>query len=151
MTLPASNASEFFQSLPANEAEAFVTLKALVDDENPLKEAEWIDYKSGHDKKAKEHWSKGLSGFANSGGGILLWGIQTKPKDKYDIPDKVVLVANAKEFGGNLDTWKSTMVDPPVLGTDVRVIAGKDDMKPFQWMVTGTGKPREFKVEQIES
>ena len=58
-------------------------------------------------KKAKEHWSKGLSGFANSGGGILLWGIQTKTKDKYDVPDKVVLVANARELAGKRDVKKS--------------------------------------------
>jgi hypothetical protein len=102
-------------------------LESILTDENPLKEAEWIDFKSGYDQKVKEHWSKGLSGFPNSGGGILLWGVQTKTKDKYDFPEKVVLVENARELAGKLETWMSTMVDPPVLGIEVRAITDKDE------------------------
>ena len=149
MALPASNASEFYQSLPADDSKAFDKLKAIVDDENPLKEAEWIDYKSGFDQKAKEHWSKALSGFANSGGGILLWGIQTKTRDKYDVPDAIVLVVNAKELAGKLETWKSTLVDPPVLGTDVRSIAGKDG-KGFvvAYIPESSLKPHQAKAEE---
>lgn len=124
--MAATNASQFFESLPHENSKAFKLLEDIVEDENPLKEAEWIDFKSGYDLNAKEHWSKALSGFANSGGGILLWGIQTKTKDNYDFPDKIVLVDKAQELGGKLETWMSTMVDPPVLGTQVRSIARKD-------------------------
>lgn len=132
-----------------DEANAFSKLKAIIDDENPLKEAEWIDYKSGFDTKAKEHWSKALSGFANSGGGILLWGIQTRTKDKYDVPDAIVLVANAKELAGKLETWKSTMVDPPVLGAEVRSISDKDG-KGFvvAFIPESSRKPHQAKADE---
>ena len=149
MAVTASNASQFYESLPNDDAEAFKMLKEIVQSDNPLQEAEWIEYKSGFDKKAREHWSKGLSGFANSGGGILIWGIQTKPKDNYDIPDKIVLVANAKELAGKLDTWKSTVVDPPVLGTEVRAILWSGE-KGFvvAYIPESSLKPHQAKAEQ---
>ena len=52
MVLSASNASEFYESLPKDEAEAFKMLEEIVKNTNPLREAEWIDYKSGFDEKS---------------------------------------------------------------------------------------------------
>jgi len=123
-----SQASEFYNSLPKDDKEAFTYLSSFVDTENQEKEQEWIEYKTGHYEKDKvlEHWSKHLSGFANSGDGVIIWGIQTKEKHKYDFPSSIVLVEKPEEFKGQLEQARRHLVDPPLRGVEIRHIAGEN-------------------------
>ncbi len=124
-----TQASLFFEQLLKSDRDAYNRLASLIGD-NPLKEAEWIEYKSGFDKDVAEHWSKALSGFANSGGGIIIWGIQTKQKDNHDVPDALVLVDNPTALTGTLENLKATVVEPPVLGVKILTVTG-DQGKGF--------------------
>lgn len=54
-----------------------------------IKEGLYLEFKQKQDSRDgklsnvdKEHFSKALSGFANSGGGIFLWGVEVRKKDE---------------------------------------------------------------------
>jgi hypothetical protein len=118
-----SLASIFFSTLIRDEKNAFAILSSLASPTSPYRESEWIEYKSGFYQNPTDipsEWSTQLSGFANSGDGIVIWGIKTKPFNKYDVPDKVVLVPDADKLAGELETLKTYAVEPPVHGVVVR-------------------------------
>ena len=116
----------FFDSLPAQDSEAFITIENILKRESPLNEAEWLDYKDGDDKRIEEHWSKALSGFANSGGGVIIWGLKTEKQNGQDIPIALSLVENPPKLEGLLKTALSYAVDPPVIGVKTRSISNQD-------------------------
>lgn len=118
-----SQASQFYDSLPTDDSEAYQYLASLVD--GSLNEAEWLDFKNGRiasNEKIREIWSKALSGFANSGGGIVIWGIQTKTINHLDVPTNLALAAEPVQMQGLLTTHLRDAVDPPVLGVKIRSI-----------------------------
>lgn len=142
-------ASQFYEKLLASE-NAFKALSGLVS-ESPLNEAEWIEYKNGvFLEKVYEHWSKALSGFANSGGGIVIWGIQTKTKDGHDVPVDLALVQNPTALEGRLNALLSTAVDPPVLGVKIHSVVGPDDSGfVIAHIPASRLKPHEAKAPEI--
>ena len=99
-SIQTSQAEVFFRRLPDEPAAAFAQLSALVQEK--MEENEWMDFKEAAfidaplpspDKdsgrpRAKEQgkraedvkrlWSENLSSFANSSGGVLIWGIRTE-------------------------------------------------------------------------
>jgi Putative DNA-binding domain len=133
--IPVTQASQFFDALPAEPKEAFAKLSSLILESSPEREAEWLDYKNGKNipldttdgkKKIRELWSKSLSGFANSGGGLVIWGIDTKPVDKHDVPTYLALVPNPNQLEGLLKNYLATEVEPPVLNVRLRSIADEN-------------------------
>ena len=113
----------FFEALSKNDGVAFQFLESLVG--SPLHEAEWLDFKNGKglkNEKVREIRSKALSGFANSGGGIVIWGIQTQSIDHRDVPANLALVENPAKLEGLLTTHLRDAVDPPVLGVQIRSV-----------------------------
>ena len=127
-----SRALIFFQKiedLGSTAAYAYVTdlaKKSAQTDEN-----EWREFKSGGfltnltnssanqrqeaDRRLKAIWSECLGAFANSGGGILIWGIKARNR----IAEGVDLVPDAKALQYRLTELASDAVDPPVLGIEV--------------------------------
>jgi hypothetical protein len=117
-----SQASLFFEALPADNAAAYQQLASMVIGE-PQLEAEWIDYKSGlaDDTAVKKHWGKALSGFANSSGGLIVWGIATRSMPGgLDAPSHLELVTDAAKLEARLSQLVNTSADPPVLGVRLR-------------------------------
>ncbi|HEY0257853.1 MAG TPA: hypothetical protein VGC39_10455, partial [Candidatus Methylacidiphilales bacterium] len=105
--VPVTHASQFYDALPAEPKEAFAELSSLIDEESPEREAEWLDYKNGKDipldttegkDKVRALWGKALSGFANSGGGLVIWGIQTETVDNHDVPKNLALVPKPEQL-----------------------------------------------------
>src|SRR5438552_3985837 len=75
-----SLAREFFNAI-SQDANPYLKLAALVASQPPTFETEWLDFKGADrldDEGIKEIWSKALSGFANSGGGVLIFGIDAR-------------------------------------------------------------------------
>jgi hypothetical protein len=120
-----SRAHSFFTSLPSDDQEAFLKLSSLVTNKSQ-DESEWLDYKSGKSEDNENDWSKSwgkaLSGFANSGGGIVIWGIETKKENGFDVPAKIVPVQHARKFEDRLRTFVTSRIDPPVLEVQLRSI-----------------------------
>lgn len=133
--IPVTQASQYFDALPADPSEAFAKLSSLISETTAEREEEWLDYKNGKDipldttagkDKIKELWGKALSGFANSGGGLVIWGIQTKPVGNHDVPSNLALVPKPEQLEGLLKNYLGTEVEPPVLNVRLRSIADEN-------------------------
>ncbi len=128
-------ASIFFQKLFSEKSIAYSVLLQLLGeaDENEwreFKEADFIDAplpiereKSLKELKRredtiKEYWSENLSAFSNSGGGVLIWGIRTLK----NIAASLSLARNAVALADRLKELQNNMVEPPVLGVEVRAV-----------------------------
>jgi hypothetical protein len=112
-----SSAEQFFADLMASSDKAAL-LTALVTDPPSAFETDWLDFKEGKqliDGDAKRLWSKALSGFANVGGGILIWGIEAKKNaDGIDAASALSLVAEPAKLHSRLMELHHQATDPPV-------------------------------------
>jgi hypothetical protein len=100
-----SRAREFFDQIkaaadPASFLSGMVAAKKTENDFLEFKGAGRIS-----DQQAKEYWSQALSGFANTEGGVLVWGIRADkiadpadPSRKIDAASSLDLVPNQPSF-----------------------------------------------------
>lgn len=154
--MPASNADQYFQSLK-NESDLFGYLQALPQSREPVVETEWLDFKGcehANDDAIKSYWGEALSGFGNTEGGVLIWGIDAR-KDKETGIDRVVNVSphrDAAMLAQRLRELLFGACDPPIQGVEIIPIPGPDkkgfvicyipegQVKPHRSEV-GKGKP----------
>src|SRR6266516_4392731 len=94
MPIYPSRASLFFEQITDLGSQAFAYLDGVAKKSVSTDENEWREFKGAGfitgfltslgnqkgkieaDRKIKEIWSESLGAFANSGGGILIWGIK---------------------------------------------------------------------------
>jgi|GEM_PF-5435964 len=76
-----------------------------------------LEFKTKHDSKTgvlddsdKKNFSKSLSGFANSDGGILIWGVLTNKKD--ESAKKLVAICKVDDFIRSLKSSLQNSVQP---------------------------------------
>lgn len=115
-----SRALDFFQQAKSGGVQF---LKALVGSTPPTFETDWLDFKGGAkltDNDAKKIWSEALSGFANTEGGMLVWGIDARkdPSTGIDCASALSLVNKPSTFVSRLKELQSQSNDPPVSGVD---------------------------------
>ncbi len=87
-------------------------------------ETDWLEFKSGSwtrnlgSPEIRETWSVYLSAFANSGGGLLIWGIRTMPDPttKKDSAGEVDRVPPPGALLTRLDQLQNSLTNPPVVG-----------------------------------
>ncbi len=129
-----SQAELFFKSIPKNAAKGFKFLEDLAHPASQSEENEWRDFKEAkpltsppnsatppehrkkHDQEIKKLWSENIGAFANSGGGVLIWGIKAPKK----FAEGTSLAADAEALANRLLELANDSVDPPVLGIQVR-------------------------------
>src|SRR2546423_872105 len=82
---PLSLARGFFDQI-VNDPNPVAAIRRLINSDPPTAESDHFDCKLEHpdqkqrDKKTKEIWSEALGGFANAGGGVLIWGLDARKK-----------------------------------------------------------------------
>jgi len=99
----------------------------------------YIDFKEdGGDVDNKKNLSKALSGFANSEGGILIWGVScTSSADKPDVADKLCPIKNLRKFHTDLQSWTSQLVSPGVEGVEHYLLyETKDDASDKGYIIS---------------
>ncbi len=126
MAQPISSARRFFERVTtAPDPAAFI--RGLVNSDPPTYEGEWLDFKrtSGEDARI---WSEALSGFANTEGGVLIWGVvAVKDKSGVDAANGFALVEKPSQLRSRLMELHHGATDPPVAGVEVvEFIADKD-------------------------
>jgi len=129
-----SRARLFFDEIRNKGSEAFQFVISLL---GKLDAAEnsWRDYKGAgylgttgnpdkEDHAIKSCWSENLSAFANTSGGVLIWGVETKGK----VPEKLSLAPDCDSLVDRLRTLTNDATDPFVAGVEVESIkkAGSD-------------------------
>lgn len=87
-------------------------------------ETDWLDFKSGksRDEDVKKIWSKAIGAFANSEGGIIVWGVSAK-KDTVtgiDAVNGLELVPDVFAFKSHLMELRHEASDPPVSNIEIR-------------------------------
>ncbi|MEP7119947.1 MAG: ATP-binding protein [Byssovorax sp.] len=69
-----------------------------------------------------KNFAKALSGFANTEGGVLAFGIKTKKTDSgADCANELPGVPHCRSFAASLDELRMDRTDPPVVGVQVHV------------------------------
>src|SRR5258706_16339354 len=83
----------------------------------------YLDYKQASYSNGKlrsddaDNLATALSGFANTEGGILIWGVKTGDlSENEDLPEKVIPIQNLLGFRQALETSLMTRVTPSVEG-----------------------------------
>lgn len=108
-----SNAQALYDQITAAPEGPFSHLQKLVDAETA--ESEWVEFKGAiHlDTKPEETlniWSKSLAAFANSSGGLLIWGINAPKKTA----NGVSLAKDATALANRLSETMNSVVQPHV-------------------------------------
>jgi Schlafen, AlbA_2 len=126
MDSKSSRASELFQTILSQENPA-----QYLSDLAILKKAEtdFLEFKGAsriQDKQVKEYWSQALSGFANTEGGILVWGIRASrirdpfdPSSNVDAATALDLVPNPRSFAQMLKDVRLEATVDPIAGVDL--------------------------------
>jgi Schlafen, AlbA_2 len=129
-----SLAREFYHGL-VNHSNPSEAIKALVRSDPPTFETEWRDFKGaertpGND--IKRIWSEALTGFANTQGGVLIWGIDARkdPATGIDATSGLSLVPDPAALKSRLNELHGQATDPPVLGVEIEA-----------YSITGTSGP----------
>src|SRR5439155_3494602 len=123
-----SRARLFFDEIRNEGADAFQFVVSLLGKDDAAENG-WRDYKGvGHlgktgnpdkeDHGIKSCWSENLSAFANTSGGVLIWGIETKGK----IPERLSLAPECESLADRLRTLTNDATDPFVAGVEVDAI-----------------------------
>lgn len=128
-----SIARDFFLQI-TRASDPVAAIKSLVGATPPEFETEWRDFKGAaqiSDQDAKRTWSKALAGFANTQGGVLIWGIDAR-KDHatgIDAACGLSLVKNPSAFKSRLNELHHQATEPPVLDVEIEAysIAGTSD------------------------
>lgn len=115
---------EFFESLATEEA-----LRELVREQRP--EDIHLEFKQKKDRSRPElddsdafQFSRALSGFANSDGGMLVWRVET---DKEERAKRLRPISSVRDFQGRLKKSLLNTVQPVVDGIWIDVVATDDD------------------------
>lgn len=134
----------FLQILRRAPTDRAVSVRSMVGSIPPTYEEEWLEFKSGHRGPAakpapldpetvKDIWSKSLAGFANTGGGVLIWGIEARkmpsvgdPTQAVDAASDVRLVPHPESLKSDLLRLHHVATDPPVVGVRVEHVTEAD-------------------------
>lgn len=118
-----SVAKNFFLTI-TRDADPVAAIKRLVGATPPEFETEWRDFKGAaqiSDQDIKKTWSKALAGFANTQGGVLIWGVDAR-KDHatgIDAASSLSLVKNPSAFKSRLNELHHQATEPPVQGVEI--------------------------------
>ncbi len=111
------NLKEFFDSINLETIEEFVEVRRHEDLH--------LDFKmalNGMDSSAKKNFAKALSGFANSDGGIIVWGVSARKIDEIDAADRLVPIHQLAKFVSELNSYTGQFVSPLVGAVEHRAI-----------------------------
>src|SRR5277367_5285911 len=97
------NIMELYESIDLAYIKQCVAEKMIETEVLDFKEASSQSGPMGKDDK--KNLSKALSGFANGGGGILIWGVKaTQSKDGPDAAEELKPIGNLKRFLTDLNS-----------------------------------------------
>jgi hypothetical protein len=105
--------------------------RMVLDEEQENLELDFKTANPGNDKGKEadlKNFAESLSGFANSQGGLIIWGVDARKKNDtgVDCAKELKPIENPKVFISLLSRSESTIVSPPVLGVKHKAILEKN-------------------------
>jgi hypothetical protein len=90
-----------------------------------------LDFKTVSDAELKKegdkkHLAESISGFANSAGGLVIWGVGTEKVAGQDVASKAVPIPNVRHFVTRLDDVTPFVVSPTLDGVTHRAFERSD-------------------------
>ncbi|MFI5336512.1 MAG: RNA-binding domain-containing protein [Opitutales bacterium] len=147
---PSLAADYFFRLTKSPNPSKF--LCALVNSSPPTTETEWLEFKGGEkldDTTLRKIFSECLSGFANTQGGVLIFGLTCrKTASGVDQVSALSLVPSPEAIRSRLMELHHQASDPPVLGFEVFPIQHHE--VPEQGFVVCYVPESEFKPHRAE-
>jgi hypothetical protein len=130
---PSLGFTYFDQIRRLDDAGRLAFLNSLVTATAPVFETNFLEFKGcldnggqliGNDK-IRELYGKTLSAFANTGGGVLVWGIsaQRDSQTGIDAARSLALAPNIGELYTRLDAAEANVTNPPILGIEKFIVA----------------------------
>jgi len=145
-----TNAQEFFSELFA-KADPYAYLSGLPHTDPPTIETEWLEFKGCEridDKEIKSYWSEALSAFANTGGGVLVWGLDAR-KDENQI-DRIIgqsVSPDAERLASRLRELLVQSVDPALPGVEIRTIRNGNAIDGYVVCLIPEGEAKAHRAE----
>ncbi|MBP9095466.1 MAG: ATP-binding protein [Ignavibacteria bacterium] len=104
------------------------TINDLINPEEPQEEGLNLDFKivSNIVKDNKRNYGKALSGFANSGGGVIIWGIKTTKIGNIDYASELKPIIDVENFLNSLKSWEKDLVKPIVENVEHKIVKGSN-------------------------
>jgi hypothetical protein len=153
-----SRAEDLFNELRAKTpAERTAHVEGWID--NHAMETEYLDFKNSGDEKDNERtWSKALSSFGNTEGGLLVWGIDARPQKVPNLSDRAIDCANAPK--PLLDTKRHIQllkdklrdsINEPIHGIDYIEVSSSKLPPPGGYVISYVpeGKNKPYRAEHI--
>jgi hypothetical protein len=148
-----SVAREFYLKI-TRDPDPSAAIKQLVGATPPEFETEWRDFKGAEritDHDIKKTWSEALAGFANTQGGVLVWGVDARKDSVTGVDAACGLspVTNPSAFKSRLNELHAQATEPPVLGVRSRRIPLTAPRVKGSWSATSLkvhSSPTELKM-----
>jgi hypothetical protein len=122
-----SRASELYHRIVGEPTASVALLEDMVKHGRP--EGDFLEFKGASkasDKSIRENWSKALSAFANTEGGVVIWGIRAAPMSDPDDPSKKIdgavgldLAPNPRVLAQQLSELRAEANIEPVMGVEM--------------------------------
>jgi predicted HTH transcriptional regulator len=143
MSSSPSNAEQFFKDIQ-NRGNDFIDEVIS----QRMNECEWLDFKrKGDEASNQRNFSKALSAFSNSGGGVVLWGIDARESKGIDGALDKFPFEEPRQFESTLRKWAPNFVSPPV---EVKYFTFLDTTQPDRGYVACFIPDGEFKPYRAE-
>ncbi len=96
----------------------------------------------------KANLARAISGFANTDGGLVIWGVEARAgkKEEPDVAAKLLPINNLKKFQTRLNDLCGQLVNPPVAGVENRAVP-KASNKDTGFVITVVPKRRDTLTE----
>ncbi|WP_116109346.1 helix-turn-helix domain-containing protein [Lewinella sp. IMCC34191] len=122
---------EYFETLSLEEIRSFV--------DNEVEESLYLEFKTvnhpnkEHQQHDYKNLSKCLSGFANSNGGLIVWGIYAKQNDKgNDVAKELRPISELTKLSNKFKKYENQAVTPTIIGVEhKKVFESETDDKGY--------------------
>jgi len=130
-----SRAEDLFEELKSGGKETLLSWirkeKRAEDQFLEYKQCESLQKPGDFSNRDQEKLSKALSGFSNTTGGILVWGVECKQIDGREVPSKPKPIKEIKKFKSRVDRLISALTYPALESVETHSIDTRENGEGF--------------------
>ena len=75
-------------------------------------------------REIKANLARAISGFSNTTGGVILWGVSTTKHthSNLDVLSQIEPIGNCKQFARQIENAIPTLTTPSIIGSDTKIV-----------------------------